>query len=161
MTFKRCSKCGLDKEASNFNSRSNGIRNRLSRCRDCKNAYDKSWREKNPRYEIERYSRTRTQSREKHLVRKYGVSLAIYDAMLTRQGGRCAVCGKLQDKAFDVDHCHSTGNVRGLLCTNCNRMIGHSGDSPWRLRYAADYLERSRLPSSRKSRSKSCAKSAT
>lgn len=74
-----------------------------------------------------------------------------FDAMLEAQGGRCAICRT--DKAFSgggdgrrlaIDHCHSTGIVRGLLCGNCNRMLGLVKDDPEALRRAAAYLEASR-----------------
>jgi hypothetical protein len=74
-----------------------------------------------------------------------------FDAMLDAQGGRCAICRT--DKAFSgggdgrrlaIDHCHSTGVVRGLLCGNCNRMLGLVKDDPEVLRRAAVYLEVSR-----------------
>lgn len=93
-------------------------------------------------YHRRRYIRTAQQERERHLVRKYGVTQADYDRMLRDQDGRCAVCGKTQARAFDVDHCHTSGKVRGLLCTSCNRMIGHAGDSVERLRAAAEYLKK-------------------
>jgi hypothetical protein len=144
MMLKRCRKCGIEKQISELRSRSRGVRNRPCQCKACKRISDQAWKSRNPNYEVERYARTKIQNREKHLVRKYGVSLTDYDSMFIAQLGKCAVCSKSQDKAFDVDHCHETKMVRGLLCTNCNRMIGHAGDSPERLRKAADYLESSR-----------------
>lgn len=73
-------------------------------------------------------------------MRKYGVDLAAYEKMFVNQNSKCAICRKEQERAFDVDHDHKTGCVRGLLCTNCNRMIGHSHDDPQRLIAAAEYL---------------------
>jgi len=69
-------------------------------------------------------SRTRTLAR-------YGMTPAGYDAMLATQGGGCALCGRVaKRRALAVDHRHSDGHVRGILCGLCNRGLG--------------YLERSR-----------------
>ena len=126
---------------------------RMSRCKACKTAAHREYR-KERGYDAVRYWKNPTAERERHLVRKYGVTLTDYASMLASQDGECAVCGKKQERAFDVDHDHATGAVRGLLCTSCNRMIGHSGDSPERLRSAAAYLESFRkLPRSSSKRS--------
>lgn len=74
----------------------------------------------------------------------YGLSVEDYQARLDAQGGVCAVCGT--DKpggkgAFHVDHCHTGGHVRGLLCHHCNLGLGNFKDDPERLRRAAAYLE--------------------
>lgn len=64
--------------------------------------------------------------------------------MLSAQGGTCAICKSPDPKGkgkFHVDHCHSTGRVRGLLCHACNLALGHMHDDPVRLREAALYLE--------------------
>ena len=74
--------------------------------------------------------------------------------MVEEQGGLCAICkqpprgrpngGAREDldvASFHVDHCHTTGRVRKLLCGNCNTLIGLSGEDPKVLRAAADYLE--------------------
>ena len=87
--------------------------------------------------------------RNQHLVRKYGITQADYDAMLAAQGGTCALCDVTPEtqrarytQYFHVDHCHDTGRVRGLLCGEHNLMLGRFGDDPAQLRAAADYLER-------------------
>lgn len=74
---------------------------------------------------------------------KYGIDLEDYDAMLAGQDGRCAICFALPspDAPLYVDHCHSTGAVRGLLCHPCNAGIGFLGDDPNRMTSAIRYLE--------------------
>jgi hypothetical protein len=86
------------------------------------------------------------QMRTNHLRRRYTITAEEYDRLLMEQGGACPICGaKPQDArrgALEVDHCHATGEVRGLLCGPCNRGIGQLGDSSALLRKAADYLDR-------------------
>lgn len=68
---------------------------------------------------------------------KYGVSKSIWEDMLYRQGGHCALCNK---PATVVDHDHKTGKVRGLLCHGCNRQIAALDDSAW-FEKAKRYIE--------------------
>lgn len=62
--------------------------------------------------------------------------------MYERQGRKCAICGSPNDgkKRFSVDHNHSTGKVRALLCQKCNLMIGASREQPFILGRAIEYL---------------------
>lgn len=110
----------------------------------------KEWTAKNPDYEKNRYAKSKPETREKHLIRKYGVSLAIYEQMLTAQGGACAICKKLAISesygVLHVDHCHKTGRVRGLLCRNCNHVLGLMGDSAELMVVAARYLKVPHIP---------------
>lgn len=78
------------------------------------------------------------------LKTKYGITIEQYEAMLESQGGVCAVCSKPDPggQRLGVDHCHATGQLRALLCTLCNRGIGHFLDDPSRLEQAAAYLRR-------------------
>jgi hypothetical protein len=57
----------------------------------------------------------------------HGITLADYEAMLARQGGGCATCGRKPEsgKNLHVDHDHQTGKIRGLLCIGCNLAIGY------------------------------------
>lgn len=65
-----------------------------------------------------------------------------YEALLQQQGGVCAVCGAPPNgRRLDVDHEHETGEVRGLLCSGCNLIVGHSKDNGTRLRQVAQYLD--------------------
>lgn len=81
-------------------------------------------------------------TRERHLMRSYGLSLAGYNNMLAEQNGVCAICKKPEEEVgkLFVDHCHNSGDVRGLLCKNCNSGIGMFKDSTTLLSNAIEYL---------------------
>lgn len=77
------------------------------------------------------------------LRRRFGMTVADYNSILTAQDGKCAICGKLASSAkrrFALDHDHSTGKVRGLLCFRCNYGIGWFQEDPARLSRASEYL---------------------
>jgi hypothetical protein len=81
----------------------------------------------------------------KHLQQRYGLSQEEYEELKERQKSKCAICGRKQSgKRLSVDHCHSTGLVRGLLCNKCNAALGLLDDYPDRLRCAIRYLENSK-----------------
>lgn len=88
----------------------------------------------------------RAKEREANIRRLYGMSAAAFDELLASQDGMCAntACRKPhveeRGKRLCVDHDHRTGEVRGLLCNNCNRGMGLLGDDPERLIAAARYL---------------------
>lgn len=136
--LKRCSRCGVEKPRAEF---SRDTRERLSVqawCKGCAAEYRKEWRLRwSPE---ERYARYRAS----HL-KKFGLTVERYDELLRSQNGVCAICGSdtpftPKNGAFIVDHDHETGEVRGLLCSRCNRGIGYLGDDPQRLTRALDYL---------------------
>jgi hypothetical protein len=77
--------------------------------------------------------------------RMYGLSRDDYDALLARQGGVCAICGRKPGRRrLGVDHCHACKRIRALLCTKCNPGLGQFDDDPRRLLMAIAYLEASR-----------------
>jgi Recombination endonuclease VII len=87
--------------------------------------------------------------RHKERERKFGISRQKYADLFHSQRGVCAICFQPETatrkgviKALAVDHDHQTGEVRGLLCYECNTGIGKLKDDPEVLRNAADYLER-------------------
>lgn len=70
--------------------------------------------------------------RRKNLKTRYNMSLDDYDSLLKAQDYRCKLCNKehmTNNKRLYVDHCHRTGKVRGLLCSNCNLSLGQIGDT--------------------------------
>ena len=113
-----------------------------SMCRPCANSYSKEWK-----------NRDITAHRKKNMARvlryRYGIEEKDYEKLWLSQGGRCAICEELSldGKRLHVDHSHSDNKIRGLLCGNCNRMLGLAMDSIQTLYRAADYLERgTRMP---------------
>lgn len=77
------------------------------------------------------------------LKRLYGITLEEYNILLEAQNSKCAIC-KINASEFKkdlaVDHCHTTGAVRGLLCTKCNPGLGYFQDSTELLKAAIEYL---------------------
>lgn len=88
---------------------------------------------------------------ERRLRASYGITKEEYDARMASQAGLCKICGKPQPdlrktKRLCVDHSHTTGKVRALLCRNCNAGLGMFKDDPVLLEHAASYLrEHSRV----------------
>lgn len=100
---------------------------------------------------VERYN-TEPEFREKqsrkNIRRKektHGAEEGTYERLLLEQNGLCANCGRLQKtpgKRLNIDHCHATDTIRGLLCDSCNKGLGHFHDSVWLLVDAARYVNR-------------------
>lgn len=111
-----------------------------------RNEYHKQWQRDNAekRKDIVKrsYTKHKAERRVTYVNKKYGISKSEYRFMKLLQQGKCAICGGKSGRGdLDVDHCHSTNKVRGLLCNNCNRGLGHFQDSPEFLASAIEYLE--------------------
>jgi hypothetical protein len=83
-----------------------------------------------------------------NLIRAFGISKVTYDAMMEKQNGVCAICGGVEThkykgevRGLSVDHCHTTGKVRALLCHSCNHGLGNFKDRSAVLRKAAEYVD--------------------
>jgi hypothetical protein len=102
------------------------------------------------------YDLARAEARhDRHLKRKFGISLDDYRRMAAEQDHKCLTCGRPcvlnsfgsgrgTRLSFVVDHCHETGLVRGLLCHCCNTVLGLAQESPDLLLALVDYLDHSR-----------------
>jgi len=112
------------------------------RCTKCASIRGKKWKEKNP----EKSRIHSTNGERKYLLKWYGVTPEWYENKLKEQDNRCAICGCYPDsisrKRLDVDHCHTTGVARGILCNRCNTGIGQLKDSEQILVNAISYLRR-------------------
>ena len=88
----------------------------------------------------------REYDRRRHLEIAYGMTLEQFDALLEQQEGVCAVClsdnPSLNNGNWSIDHDHTTGAVRGIVCHHCNIMLGGARDNIDTLRNAVTYLER-------------------
>ena len=85
--------------------------------------------------------------RNSYLKRRYGITLDEFNNMKDAQGGKCAICGSNSGKAnkkndrLTVDHDHSTGEIRGILCHKCNFGLGQFDDDTEKLSMAITYLK--------------------
>lgn len=81
-------------------------------------------------YKRKKYWEDPLKRRESELRRNYGIDLLDFDALNWAHNGRCAICGRepsgqhVNARFLHVDHCHTSGEVRGLLCFRCNTYLG-------------------------------------
>ncbi|MBW7970952.1 endonuclease VII domain-containing protein [Bradyrhizobium sp. BR 10289] len=91
---------------------------------------------------VREYDRARIRKRD--LKKLYGLSLDDFQRLLSAQDFKCAICSadtpRRAGSDWAVDHCHSTGRVRGILCHPCNTMLGLARDNPLTLSKAIQYL---------------------
>jgi Autographiviridae endonuclease VII len=153
MQTKTCSKCRKEKPIAEFfksGKYPSGKDKIRGDCKECSQKDTANWRVKN-RSEYNNYvAMWRANNPEKQhateIKRRYGMSAQEYAQMLKAQNYRCKICDKLhapdrkKGRLF-VDHCHASGRVRGLLCANCNSMIGHADDNVKTLEKAIIYLQ--------------------
>ncbi len=92
----------------------------------------KNWAQNNP-------EKRRLQSFKSHIRKKYGISLDEYNNLLVDAENRCESCGR--ESPLVIDHNHETGQIRGILCWNCNVAAGHCGDDAELLYCLADYMK--------------------
>lgn len=147
---KRCWSCKTIKPDAAF-SKNADFHDGLNRtCRECNNARASAYHKKNRQHlnarQMGRYYSDPDRYADYSLKKTLGLPVGTYAIMLAEQGGICAICGSAEPggrvKRFHVDHCHATGRIRSLLCTNCNNGLGRFLDKPDLLRAAADYVEK-------------------
>lgn len=91
---------------------------------------------------VKKYKNTQ---KNNDLIRKYGITIELYNKILESQNFSCYICKKYkssQNRSLSVDHCHKTGKIRGILCDKCNRGLGFFNDNPELLINASNYLKK-------------------
>lgn len=159
MSEKICSKCKSVKPLHDFIKSKQSKDGLSSWCKQCnrarnRNSYyldhqaqkarDKNKRDKNKKhyreYHKKYYHSDKLRQRNYHLKKCYGIKQADYEMMLNYQEHKCAICNEQLGEKLFVDHNHSTEEVRGLLCLNCNLALGYVKENRQILENMIDYL---------------------
>lgn len=144
---KICSCCNIEKPLSEFFKAKSGKFGVRSDCKVCKVKKRREW--------LHSHEDKGRLVRKKHrLSSVYNIPLEEYLTMLKSQNNLCAICGNPEKRNTSsdnkptmdlaVDHCHSTGKIRGLLCASCNTAIGLLKEDPAIFKQALNYLEKSK-----------------
>lgn len=152
-----CGSCSLTLPVASFGKSRKGRFGLQRNCKDCTNRRNRE--RYYPKQSEETTERKRQASREwrrnlpdhvrremdrrSNLKQQYGITLEEYNYMVADQDGRCALCQvPFSAKAKPhVDHDHSTGEIRGVLCHLCNVGVGHFRECSWTLQQAIAYLQ--------------------
>ena len=132
---KVCLLCQQEKIESafyKFYDRWTGNHYLSARCKPCHQQYKKS----NPQ--------TKRNRKSEKLRLRYGITFEQWESMREAENYSCMICGITEEeigRSLDVDHCHNSGKVRGLLCNPCNTVLGHARDRIDLLEAAANYLK--------------------
>ena len=143
---KICTKCGVEKPLSEFNKHKVSKDGHQAHCRECKKKLSAQYWQENKERLLEKQKayrdvhrdRYRKMYKEQKSKKLYGISRDEYEQ---RVHGTCDICGATKGQ-MDLDHCHTTGKLRGCLCSNCNNGLGRFKDNPKFLTNALMYLNR-------------------
>lgn len=164
MEKKKCTKCKIEKELTEYHKHKNGKNGLRATCKVCNKIEHQLWVDNNRdktransakfakvnrdkcNAKLKRYRKKYPEKeKSRRLKKRYGITLDDYNDMLKNQNECCDICKKHKTTwkiPLNVDHCHTTGKVRGLLCGQCNRGIGIFEDNPDFLENAKKYLEK-------------------
>lgn len=152
--MERCKPCDRDRKQEYRESEEHGEKQRV-KVRDAtrtarreRRAAGVTWHDHMTAEQLETH---RAASRRHNRLKRWkaiGASQEYYDQQFEAQAGRCAICGSdiplkgtgAANEVFCIDHDHLTAQLRGLLCIDCNLMIGHALDDPDRLAKGIAYL---------------------
>lgn len=144
-----CNKCGEVLTEKNFNF--SGRKNTGLICKNCFNKKNREWRKNNREKSRESNRKSHSKPSYKHRKRElyyqstYGISINEYDKTLLNQNDKCVICGYMKilnhRNHLYIDYDHKTNKVRGILCDNCNKGLGHFKDSVDIMKHAIKYLQ--------------------
>lgn len=136
--MKMCNTCKVEKIESDFYSAGKYINHH---CKQCNNDKSKEWYAKNKDVKL-------ASSLKWHYKDKYGLTMEQRQKLFDEQEGKCAICscdihldGSRNATQAVIDHCHSSGKIRGMLCNLCNQGLGHFKDNIEAIERAIKYLE--------------------
>lgn len=104
---RQCTRCLTKKDENQFHQSANNPTRKITHCKECE--------------------------ADKKLLLRYKISMEEYQSLLKSQNHKCKICQRTEvqvGKRLAVDHCHSTGQIRGLLCSKCNQAVGLLNDDP-------------------------------
>lgn len=132
--MKTCNICKISKILTEFHKNKLEKDGVSRRCKLCVHLHRKN----NP-------SLYKKYKRKTHLKNTFNFTILQYNELLNKQEGKCGICKSYSPSSsrkmhFSIDHDHTTGQIRGLLCDTCNRGIGLLKDCPKILQNATDYL---------------------
>lgn len=109
--------------------------------------YRKNNSEKRANWKLERKvsGKSYLEARKSFIKRKYKITLEEYEELLSKQNNKCLICGnessRHKNSILYIDHCHTSGKIRGLLCHHCNCGLGNFMDNTFLLEKAIEYLK--------------------
>lgn len=144
MSARSCARC----EGFWFRSRGDGLNicppceTQFNWCSGCQKALPRNDFSLNPSNRTGLHKYCRSCNRGVQIKTRYGIDAEGYDALLEAQSGTCAICHlpPSEGRPLVVDHCHTSLEVRGLLCSQCNAAIGLLMDNPNVILSAAAYV---------------------
>lgn len=149
VTSKTCSRCEGIKSTKDFGKDASKPDRLSIYCYTCVRTINKAKRSQesyNPKRRANAHKYAK-QNREWRLKTKYGITIQQYEEMFDAQDRKCGICETNKSDtqgAFVIDHCHATGEIRGILCSYCNKSLGMFKDSVDTLNKAVVYLNKIR-----------------
>jgi len=152
--MKTCTKCNIEKPANldNFPACKGNVDGLHGSCKTCRSDYRKIQYQNNKNHEKTSSLAWKLANpeivKDSRLKKLYSIDLNQYNQMFSNQEGKCSGCERHQtelNRMLDTDHDHKTGQVRGLLCYNCNTLLGLAHDNVRTLENLIVYLNRSKI----------------
>lgn len=128
---KKCSRCKEVKPLSAFSKNKQHWSGHKSACKVCASKDFSNWKSKN-------LEKSRLSDRKRHYIRTYNLNPELAEKLVQNRVGECSICGSVSPLV--VDHCHTTGKVRGFICSACNSILGYSKDNIKTLENTIKYL---------------------
>ena len=143
---RTCYKCSIEKPMAEFYRAKKGFR---YECKSCSKKHATSWGKNNKsrinKKHREKYKSDPRWGKNRHLKVQYGINIDQYEKMLVDQNFSCSICNIHQSElkfSMAVDHDHKTGEVRSLLCSPCNTLLGLAKENIDVLLKSIEYIKK-------------------